>query len=921
MDKQTDQPTNIDSQEKSTFPLWGKLACYLLVIASALHSADKSIGGGDTWVAMACGKYTLETEAIKQQEGRIWQMKCLDLFGIHTTQQEPFGAKTRAYDPSTHDIKNISRKMGIIIGSMLGKESTNHKLDPSIENIGWVNQNWLTHIIFYKMKTVFGENSIVIYKFLQAIFTALFAFWAARALGAHYVIAASTASFGVLLSRSFIDLRPNISSILFAIIMIYLLICWRNKKYWALAWMIPLTIVWSNVHGGFIYAIMIFVIMVGAHLVQNYMGKASVIVLIAALIGLGIFINTHEDPHYSQQQRDQIAKFQSEIDSGMHSKKNVETIEAWIDNQYKSLSITARTGIRITTTILIVALVIFTIIRLGNLDSESFVKIGKRGLVFMVAGLFTVSLIPAIFSPFGWENLLHPFLVATGDEGGQWRNVSEWQPIWNKAFGNRFPYVIFLSCLAVIFIYWYVLFFLKPKNINIKNNKNQKQIAWPQIDLAFFAIMAITIILSIKSRRFIFLGGIILAPFMAALLQEVIFMMNQLLSLPKDRKTSPRFELTPQWNMTTSFAILAVGIFITGTFFACMNDTYWKPAVDGKEFNVFRRMVRVQDQPVKAMEFFAENNFKGTVRCEWTQGGFVAFSQNANPENGKPGSKIYMDGRAQAAYNIDHFILWNKLNAGHSSNKKHVEKIKSTLKSHNLKYKDPKSYDILIKKMETNRENYETLIRLSYSDPLLYSKIFENEGINVIIFDLGKPQSKSAYTALSKSGRWKLAYRDTRYAVMLCIHAPENKNILRKRLVYPDKDIENFTNGLLFVSQTNNQAFLTKGFELLTNLESDEATLNVYGNIARAGNKLKQQDKLQAFFTKRYTLAKEKLDANQRFGKLLYLQELRDSSNRLASIALQQKKPEEAKKLKQRAKEHGTQLKDFKESMKENWLW
>ena len=126
------------------------LGCVLLVIAAALHSADRSIGGGDTWVAMANGRYTCAGDWAMEDEGRTWQMKVLDVFGIHMTKKDYMGARTREYVPGDH------------------------------QKFGWLNQNWLTHVTFYKMREAWGENALLVYKFAQAILTALFAYWAAR---------------------------------------------------------------------------------------------------------------------------------------------------------------------------------------------------------------------------------------------------------------------------------------------------------------------------------------------------------------------------------------------------------------------------------------------------------------------------------------------------------------------------------------------------------------------------------------------------------------------------------------------------------------------------------------------------------------------------------------------------------------------
>ncbi|MCK5271545.1 MAG: hypothetical protein KAJ52_03170, partial [Sedimentisphaerales bacterium] len=203
--------------EKKGTPQWVWIGCVLLVITAGLHSADEIVGGGDTWVAMECGRFQVNPWAMNHP-GRTWQMRLLDKFGIHITNKDPYSAASRAYIPGDH------------------------------ENFGWVNQNWLTHVMFYKMKTAFGgdwrgpqkgELLIVIYKFLQAVLTALFAYWAARVLGAHPLLAGAAAAFGILISRSFVDLRANVSTIFFASIMIFLLALWRERRYRLLLWMIP----------------------------------------------------------------------------------------------------------------------------------------------------------------------------------------------------------------------------------------------------------------------------------------------------------------------------------------------------------------------------------------------------------------------------------------------------------------------------------------------------------------------------------------------------------------------------------------------------------------------------------------------------------------------------------------------------------
>ena len=67
--------------------------------------------------------------------------------------------------------------------------------------------------------------------------------------------------------------------------------------------------------------------------------------------------------------------------------------------------------------------------------------------------------------------------------------------------------------------------------------------------------------------------------------------------------------------------------------------------------SVFMRMTASYAKPFKACQFIRDNNLKGTVFNYWTEGGFVAYGQIPDPNTGKTPLQLYMDGRAQAAYN------------------------------------------------------------------------------------------------------------------------------------------------------------------------------------------------------------------------------------------------------------------------------
>ncbi|MCF7956970.1 MAG: hypothetical protein K9M57_00840 [Phycisphaerae bacterium] len=866
LDRVSDEKKNILSRL-----MW--LGCVFLVIAAALHSADKSIGGGDTWVAMACGRYSLGDWCTKQ-EGRTLQMKVLDLFGIHITQQDPFGERSRPYDPE--------------------KEGYD----------GWINQNWLTHVLFYKMKIGLGENSIVWYKFIQAVLTALFAYWAARVLGAHPTIAAGAVSFGILLSRSFVDLRPNVSTILFAAIMILLLSYWKQGRFKAILWMFPVMVIWSNIHGGFIYAIMIFVIAVGGYGVM-------------ALFG---------DP--------------------------------W---------------------------------------PGRIVQVGGRGLKFLVAGLGIVIAVPAIFSPYGLENLIHPLLVAVGNEGEIWRQVIEWKPIFDESgFGNEVPYLWFLGLLGLIFVAWFVLFFMKPARVEPRK-KRQRQEAdptpWPKLDLAQLGIIGITIIMSIKSRRFIFLGGVVLSPYMAIMVQDCINMVR----IRKKHGQGQPLELSPMsFRAGLPLAGLSVlAVVVMGWVYVCaMQDIYYRPAIDGQKKTVFRNMVGIDDQPVRAMKFFDANKITGVVFNEWTNGGYVAFGQTPREDNGQPPCKVYMDGRAQAAYRVSHFTHYNhmkpylpkrnpgaesalnqlagayKLSLKTSSDyedlvdraqkdnslqakirtlaldvpelfiavKRYRQGINQLITRFKLKQSDPKMYEKLIEAVrETDRQRssptdvpekrhelYYQLVQLANADPDLYGALLRAEGVNIAL--LSRSKSETQINLLTKANDWAVVYWDNRSVIFADKEAPENRHLFKtsiEGLAFPDEFSRKMTIGRAF-SLGRTSAHLQKGLAVLQSIEYP-FSYHGYDMIRNTGMRLHKIngviDGLIDYFSGQREAMKKRVDSGDVFGRRTNLISLAISCRALSDFCGYQKKTDLQKKYYAEFTRYNEMLGEIQRPNQEGWFW
>jgi hypothetical protein len=170
--------------------------------------------------------------------------------------------------------------------------------------------------------------------------------------------------------------------------------------------------------------------------------------------------------------------------------------------------------------------------------------------------------------------------------------------------------------------------------------------------------------MAIGSRRFIPMAAIAACPILAMFIDSSIRMIVATINLRKTgRAVMSVFSIESQ--RAFAAAILAVVIFLTCWWGYWYNAIYLKPWPDNSFLtSVFMRMSASYAKPFKACQFVRDNNMKGEVFNYWTEGGFVAYGQFPDPNTGKTPLQLFMDGRAQAAYNTDAYQRWMYIMSG-----------------------------------------------------------------------------------------------------------------------------------------------------------------------------------------------------------------------------------------------------------------
>jgi hypothetical protein len=565
------QQTRLPNQDKTgSLSRWLTVVGWIGMIVFAFHASTHMVAAGDTWVAMACGRHFVN-------------------HGVNTV--EPFSANSHHAGPTPEEVKtwpNWAQSLTKAVGL-----KTVQKWHPT----GWVNQNWLTHVLFYKLATGLGSeeepfyDALVYWKFVL-YFTTVFCVYAiARVQKVTPLLAAAFASFAMFIGRSFLDVRPaGFSNLMVpALVLVFTLAHYRNVLW---IWIIvPLAALWCNLHGGYIYVFIMLVPFWGVNLL--------------------------------------CLPFKNKVDC-----------------------------------------------------------LGVKGLIHTAAAGVVALIAVILVNPFHLTNLTHTFVISLSKHAERWRAIYEWHPAfeWSNPVGTAKPFLVLFILVWMMIIVWPIVRVWSCVTIRERyedkktrgRNKRQKArfmkqasgedpdgFALPRLNLALLCVSLLTIYMAYRSRRFIPIAAVVSCPFVALMIQEIFQTARATFHFLAHQK----FEC-PAISSLVQKAVLAVAAGIVLGFGAWTGAEYHRiylapwPA-DAQYHSQFMRMTASFVKPFEACQFIRENKLHGKMMNYWTEGGAIAFGQTPDPNTGATPLQLFMDGRAQAAYDRKTFDAWNNIwNAG-----------------------------------------------------------------------------------------------------------------------------------------------------------------------------------------------------------------------------------------------------------------
>ncbi|MCP4610920.1 MAG: hypothetical protein GY845_19615 [Planctomycetes bacterium] len=595
------QETEVENQKLDVLRRVSIVICWAAMLVFTFHACTHMVAAGDTWVAMACGRHFVNN-------------------GVDTV--EPFSANSHKAGPTEEEIESwpnwaqwITDKVGI---------ETVKYWHPT----GWINQNWLTHVIFYSLipessyadGVSFTSNALVYWKFAIYILTVICVYYTGRLLGVHPWLCAVFSCFAMFAGRSFLDIRPaGFSNMLVAVVLLILaLTTYRNVLY---IWLIvPVTVFWCNVHGGYIYAFIMLVPFIGLHLLTNLNKKWTAILY---------------------------------------------NVAAW-PFLYIVLSRAGLTFPSFLFSILVVVLDILLVFYKKNL-----VSIGWKGFYHTIGAAFAALVATIVFNPFHLTNLTHTFAISVSEHAARWRNIHEWHPAfdWTNPVGTAVPFLVIYIMGWAALLAWAIVLIKTSKSVDQHKQTNRKMkitvgYQWPKIDMSLMLVAALTIYMAVRSRRFIPIAAMAACPIIAMLIDQIVRAISAFINFRKNKYLAVG---VMSYNLQLCFvlagAMLAMyfGVWWGLKFKRIYVDAWPR---DPKFTSMFMRMTDSGQKPFYATRFMKDNKLKGKMFNYWTEGGFIAFGQEPDPNTGKTPLQLFMDGRAQAAYDRGYFDLWTEIMAG-----------------------------------------------------------------------------------------------------------------------------------------------------------------------------------------------------------------------------------------------------------------
>ena len=149
----------------------------------------------------------------------------------------------------------------------------------------WVDHEWGAGLLFYSLLKSFGPSALMILKIVTALSALLICIAAARLKGADWTVLLLLAlPCGLTILPGFITVVRShvLTYVFFAATLLCLELLVRGKR-WPAAVIVPMMLVWANVHGGFVVGLIVIAVYAVAAVLTRRLAVIMLLTLFASL--------------------------------------------------------------------------------------------------------------------------------------------------------------------------------------------------------------------------------------------------------------------------------------------------------------------------------------------------------------------------------------------------------------------------------------------------------------------------------------------------------------------------------------------------------------------------------------------------------------------------------------------------------------
>jgi hypothetical protein len=157
----------------------------------------------------------------------------------------------------------------------------------------WYAFEWLTEILFSFLHTRFGLKGVVLVSGIVLAGTLIGMFQFAIRRGANSLIALALLLLAVSANSLHFHARPHIFTLLFLTVSTWMIWADRQRPGPWIWLLVPLTIVWTNLHGGFLIFFPLLALLVLGCALERRMGAAIRYAMVATFCGLASLVNPY----------------------------------------------------------------------------------------------------------------------------------------------------------------------------------------------------------------------------------------------------------------------------------------------------------------------------------------------------------------------------------------------------------------------------------------------------------------------------------------------------------------------------------------------------------------------------------------------------------------------------------------------------